>query len=167
MSETVSIKIEGLAEMLQKLADLGVNVRKTTTAATRYGAQAIRDQAEANAASLSHKPGRKVALRVRFRKAGSYAVASIYPAKGHAELRLLEYGTGAGRRWSIKGKPFTFYAGSKRISVRAINHPGTPAKPWLRPAFDGKSDQAVAQYGELLQAVIEFKQSPPNDPGDE
>jgi HK97 gp10 family phage protein len=169
MSESINItaNIEGLEELLQKLSDLGVNVRKTTTAATRYGAQAIQEQANSNAQSVSSKPGKKVALRVRFRKSGQYAVASIYPAKGHAELRLVEYGTPAGRRWSIKGKPFTFFTPSgTKVSTRMINHPGTAARPWLRPAFDAAGGKAVDRYGELLQAVIEFKQSPPNDEGD-
>lgn len=168
MSESISVtaNIEGLEELLQKLSDLGVNVRKTTTAATRWGAQAIQEQANANAQSISSKPGKKVAMRVRFRKNGQYAVASIYPAKGHAELRLVEYGTPAGNRWSIKGKPFTFYAGNKKIVTRMIKHPGTAARPWLRPAFDTQSDKAVDRYGELLRAVIEGVQAAPNDDGD-
>jgi HK97 gp10 family phage protein len=174
----VSATIENLDELYQELKDLGVNVRHATTGATRYGAEAIREQAEWNASALVHvarktKSGKsptknRVVLRARFRKSGQFAVASIFPGRGWSHLRLFEYGTGAGRRWAVKGKPFTFFTKSgRKISTRMIEHPGMPARPWLRPAFDSKSDEAVDRFGARLKDVIDTLQPAPIDEGDE
>lgn len=146
-------KIEGAEQLVKDLLAVGLNVNKSVAGAVRKGGRVISRQAEANARAVSRNPGRKVALRVRKRK--GFVVASIYPAKGHAELRLVEYGTKAGWRWARKGGPFRFMAGRKLIVTRAINHPGTTARPWLLPAFESKSQEAARVLGETLKDAIE------------
>lgn len=147
----VETKISGIAETIQAIKDCDGNVKKSVKGAIRAGGKVIKAEAEARASSLSSKPGRKTSLRVRMRNGA--AVGSLFPAKGHAELRLVEYGTKAGRRVAKKGK-FVFYAGGRRIETKSIRHPGTVAKPWLRPAFDAKTKDAIDAVGEaLIQAA--------------
>ena len=146
-------KIEGGEQLVKDLLTVGLNVNKSVAGAVRAGGRVIRSAAEGNAAAISGKPGRKVALRVRKRQ--GFVVASIYPAKGHAELRLVEYGSRSGWRWARKNGPFVFYAGGRKVVTRIINHPGTTARPWLRPAFDAKATEAARVLGEVLKDAIE------------
>lgn len=146
--------IEGLDKVLKAIKDCDGNVKKSVKGAIRAGGKVIRADAEQRAAALSKKPGRKTTLRVRMRK--GVAVASIFPAKGHAELRLLEYGTGAGLR-KVKDPmhPFKFMSGTHVIHAWIIHHPGTKAKPWLRPAVDAKANEAIEAAGDSLIAAAE------------
>lgn len=149
----MTAEIEGADQLVKDLLSVGLNVKKSVVGAVRKGGRVIRNQAEANANAISQKPGKKVALRVR--KRTDFVVGSIYPAKGHAELRLAEYGTPAGWRLATKRGPFKFYAGNRLIVTRAIQHPGTAARPWLRPAFDTKSSEAARVLGDTLKDAIE------------
>lgn len=153
MAPKFTAEVEGTEDLVKDLLTMGLNVQKSVVGAVRAGGRVIRNQAEANAASLSSKPGKKVALRVR--KRTNYVVGSIYPAKGHAELRLVEYGTPPGYRFARKRGPFKFYAGNKLIVTRVIDHPGTIARPWLRPAFDAKATEAANKVGAVLKDAIE------------
>ena len=153
MAQKFTAEIDGAEQLVNDLLNVGLNVQRSVVGAVRKGGRVIRNAAEANANVISQKPGKKVALRVRKRK--GFVVGSIYPAKGHAELRLVEYGTPAGWRWARKGGPFVFYAGNKKIVTRIIQHPGTVARPWLRPAFDAKADEAAQVLGATLRDAIE------------
>lgn len=149
----VTASVDGAEQMIKDLLTLGVNVGKAEKGAIRAGGRLIANEANINASALSSQPGRKVSLRVRKRK--GYTVGSIYPAKGFAHLRLLEYGTGAGWRWARKGGPFVFFAGGKKIVTRIIQHPGTVSRPWLRPAFDARAAEAVSEVGRVFKDALE------------
>lgn len=153
MAPRFTAEIEGSEQLVQDLLTVGLNVKKSVVGAVRAGGRIIRNDAEGRAGSISSKPGKKVALRVR--KRSGFVVGSIFPAKGHAELRLVEYGTPAGWRLAMKRGPFKFYAGNRLIVTRAIQHPGTAARPWLRPAFDNKSKEAAQKVGDVLKDAIE------------
>ena len=145
-------KILNLDPVLEEIRNCGGNVNKSVKGSIRLGLKVIRNEAEARANALSAKPGKKTKLKVRMRKGA--AVGSLFPAKGHAELRLVEYGTKAGRRWAKKGK-FVFYAGKRRIETKSIQHPGTVARSWLRSAFDAKATEAIDATGDALLAAAE------------
>lgn len=154
--------IEGVDKLIIELGKLGANVQKSIVGSVRAGARTIQQAAEANARSITagHTGRRKhVALRVRMRKGvganGSYAVASVYPAKGFAELRPIETGTRSGWRWARRKGPFVFFAGNRQIVTRLIKHPGTAARPWLRPAFDSRKNDAVKAIGDALRDAVE------------
>ncbi len=153
MAAKYTAEVDGAEQLVKDLLTVGLNVKKSVAGAVRAGGRIIRNQAEANAATLSSKPGKKVALRVR--KRAGFVVGSIYPAKGHAELRLVEYGTPGGYRFARKGGPFKFYAGNRLIVTRVIDHPGTIARPWLRPAFDAQAQAAANKVGAVLKDAIE------------
>jgi HK97 gp10 family phage protein len=146
-------KIEGVEELLKAMEEQALNMKKTTKGAVRAGARVIGAAAKANANAISSQPGNKVSVRVRQRE--GFAVASIFPAKGHSELRVIELGSKEGWRWARKKGPFVFWAGNRLVVTRLIKHPGTVAKPWLRPAFDSAKDAATQAVAESLRETIE------------
>ena len=154
MSDFIKVEgtVEGVEGLMKALSEQALNIKKTTKGAVRAGAKVIGAAAKANANRISSQKGNKVSVRVRQRQ--GFVVASIFPAKGHAELRVIELGSKAGWRYARKG-PFRFYAGRRLIVTHRIKHPGTAAKPWLRPAFDGSKDAATQAVGESLRKTIE------------
>ncbi len=145
--------VEGGENLLKQLKAADGNVKKSVKGAVRAGTKVIGAAANANANAISHKPGKKVSVRVRMRH--GFAVGSVFPAKGHAELRVIEYGTSVGRRWAKFGHKFKFYAGNRLVETASIQHPGTPARPWLRPAFDTSTGAATTAVGESLRQAVE------------
>lgn len=152
--------LEGGDELVYDLLQMGANTNKSIRGATKAGAKVVRDEAEANARAITagHTgKTRHVALKTRLRKGAptDYAVASIYPAKGFAELRPIESGTKAGVRWARRKGPFKFMMGGKLIVTRIIQHPGTTPQPWLSSAFDAKREEAVQAMQDSLIAAVE------------
>lgn len=145
--------IENIDELLRDLKEVGLNTKKTHKAAVRAGTKIFRDAAEQRAAAITNQSGLKTKLKVRSRK--GYIVGSVFPNKGFAFLRPVEYGTKSGWRWARKKGPFKFYMGNRVIVTRLIKHPGTTQRRWLQPAFDESTDAAAAAYGESLRAAIE------------
>jgi hypothetical protein len=41
------------------------------------------------------------------------------------------------------------------IVIGGVRHPGMPAQPWLRPAFDSRKDAAAQAVGEVLREAVE------------
>lgn len=145
--------IEGVDELVRDLNECGINTKKTHKGAIRAGTKVIRAAAEARAAAISSRPGRKTKLSVRSRK--DYIVGNVFPNKGFAFLRPVEYGTKAGWRWARKKGPFKFMVGHRLIVTRLIHHPGTPAKKWLEPAFDASMEEAAETVGAALWDAID------------
>jgi HK97 gp10 family phage protein len=154
-NDRVDADLEGLPELLKELTQMGANVKKSVKGATKAGAVVILKRARSNAKAISKGHSRKIHVSLRVRMRDGYAVGSIFPGKGHAELRPIELGTKAGWRWARKKKPFTFVSGNRLLRTRLIKHPGTAAKPWLRPAFDATQEAAARAVGESLRETIE------------
>ncbi len=151
----VDASIEGVDQLIAQLQKAGANVKKSEMGAIRAGGNVIKAAAKANARRLTTRGGKVVQLRVR--KRPTFIVGSITPAKGFGFLQIREYGSGPGKRWSINGKPFTFFSftANRVIRTRMIEHPGTAATPWLRPAFDQNSDRAAEAVAQALRDAIE------------
>jgi hypothetical protein len=145
--------IEGVDELVLDLNDCGVNTKKTHKGAIRAGTKVIRAAAEARAAAISSRPGRKTKISVRARK--DYIVGNVFPNKGFAFLRPVEKGTSSGWRWARTKGPFKFYAGKRLIVTRLIKHPGTAKRPWLKPAFESSMSEATQAVGDAFKAAIE------------
>ncbi|MGY2133651.1 HK97-gp10 family putative phage morphogenesis protein [Hymenobacter sp. HD11105] len=63
---------------------------------------------------------------------------------------LLEYGTAPHRIKPINGKALS-YGGS---AYAGVNHPGTAAQPFMRPAFDAKNGQTVQIIKDEVAEII-------------
>lgn len=68
---------------------------------------------------------------------------------------LIEFGTKA---HSIKpigaSKALSFRAGGRAVVVKEVEHPGTAARPFIRPALDSKTDAYFAKLGKEVQKRI-------------
>jgi HK97 gp10 family phage protein len=146
-------QLENSEALLKDLRDVNANTKQTLKGAVRAGTKVIRNAAEARAAALSSRAGKKTRARVRTRS--GFVVGAVFPGKGFGHLKLLEYGTKAGRRWALKKGPFRFYAGNRLVVTRMIRHPGTAQQQWLAPAFEAAKNEAAQAVGEALRDAIE------------
>jgi len=146
-----SIRMEGGDKLAQRLKALPESVSKPVVrSALKEGAEPIRLAAQQHAPKSSEAPhlslniGVSVASRIgsvdggRWRAAedGEQAVA-IGPTKEFFYGLFQEYGTSPHRQ-----------------PKRRVNHPGHAAQPFMRPAFDGQSRNALGIIGRALWAAL-------------
>lgn len=148
-------KIEGGEQLLKELAALGGNVRSTARAAVRAGAKVIQAAAESNAQGIGGGGGKHTAIKVSQRVKGTIE-AMIGPSKRKWFFRYFETGTTA---HEITGAPLVFEGDEGLVITGGVSHPGMPANPWLRPAFDGQQDAAVKAVGDYLVQAIEERRA--------
>src|SRR3990167_8723191 len=148
-------KIEGGEELLEEMRALGVNVRKTLIGATRAGMKVVQAEAEQRAKPLSTRRGKATRL-VFSSKKRDHATADVGLSKKKWVLRFFEQGV---TRHEIvgKGKPLVFEGERGLVVIGGVDHPGMAARSWLRPALDGKRDEATKVFGAVVRAAIEEK----------
>ena len=139
--------VTGLAELQAFLDQLPAKVEQNIMrAALRQGANVVKAEAMANVPVKSGllKAGLKVSTKSR-----RGVVTAIVKAGGkHAYLaRWIEYGTAAHFIKPKKAKSL-FWAGLMRDGV---DHPGSQAKPFLRPALDSQAQAALMAVGEAIK----------------
>ena len=149
--DVVQVKIEGAEELLKELKALGVNVKKTLRGATRAGAKVIQAEAETRARSVSGSSGKHVRVSVSARHK-EFVEASIGATRKKFFMRFFETGV---QPHEITGAPLVFEGDRGLIVIGGVRHPGMPARPWLRPAFDSRRDAATAAMGDVLRATVE------------
>jgi HK97 gp10 family phage protein len=146
MADTIRVELEGDKELLAKLALLGISTQMVLEAAVAAAAELVRDGARTMA------PGPHVELEVT-RSSAERAEALVGPDKEHWHYRFFE--TGAGPH-AIVGRPLLWFDGENGlVRVPAVDHPGMAAKPFLRPAFDEKQEEAVGEMGQVWKAAVE------------
>lgn len=142
----IEVTIDGGEELLGKLSRLGVGAKAALRPAVRAGATVIQDAANALA------PGPHVEIEIVSASAAQ-VVAEIGPDAAHWHYKFFE--TGA-RPHEIAGSPvLAFEAGGNAVVVPSVHHPGMAAKPFLRPAHDGRREQATDAVGDALRQRIE------------
>ncbi|MCL5995497.1 MAG: HK97 gp10 family phage protein [Chloroflexi bacterium] len=152
MGDILSAKLEGGEDLLKQLKAAGGNVRKSQRAATKAGGEVIRVEAEANAPESRRK--KKVIIKASFPQKDVCEV-SIQIAKKAWHLKFAETGATA---HEVSGNPLVFEGTQGLVITGGVRHPGVPARPFLRPAFDSKSAEAEAAMGEVLrQAVVDAR----------
>lgn len=67
-------------------------------------------------------------------------------------LRFFEFGASD---HEIKGSPLVFEGDSGLVTTGSVQHPGMPAKPFMRPAADNKKSEAVEAAGEVFRKEID------------
>jgi HK97 gp10 family phage protein len=145
MSEFVHVK--GLAE-LQKFLDtlpakMEANVMRS---ALRAGANVVKDEAKNNVPVKSGllRDGLKVSTRSR----KGVVTASVKATGKHAFIaKWIEFGTAAHRIVPKKAKSL-FFGG---IFAEGVDHPGSSAKPFLRPALDNRAQEATVAVGNQIK----------------
>lgn len=139
-----AVQIDGLDELLDKLHRLGADVRKEHTDAVVYGAGFIKIEANRMA------PAPHIGIEVE--KAGREQVSvAVGPTKEKWYYRFFELGA---QPHEITGRPLTFEVEEDLVRPWKVHHPGMPARPFLRPAFDRRKDKAIEAVADRLRQRI-------------
>jgi HK97 gp10 family phage protein len=144
MAETV---IKGGKELQEFLNTLPAKIeRNIMRAALRAGAKVIADEAKLN---VPVKDGDlRASIRVSTRAKRGQVTASVKAGSQKAWYwRFVEFGTAAHTIQSSIGSSLFFNGGA----YKSVNHPGARAMPFMRPALDGKSNDAVIAVGRKIR----------------
>lgn len=139
--------VKGLAELQAFLSQLPAKVEANIMrGALRQGANVVKTEAQAN---VPEKTGQlKAGLKVSTRNRRGVVTASVKATGKHGFLaRWIEFGTAA---HFIKPKTAKslFFAG---LFSNGIQHPGSRAKPFMRPALDSQAQAALLAVGETIK----------------
>ena len=183
MSQAVNIELDGFAELEQQLAQLDLATQKRILRqAVRASAKPIEDRMVSSFHSQwdddSGQLAASISTRVSIPKnptfadvvasVGVFKNRSIQVASGKAidapvYAWWLEHGTRS-HSLSADASLRQYSTGKKkRINKRisrpdqgsGAQHPGIPAKPFIRPAFDGSVDNALEIQKNTLSAAID------------
>jgi HK97 gp10 family phage protein len=151
-----TIKLEGMADLEKKFQRMERGLaEKTLRSAVAAGAGVIRKEARNNlsavAGSVSAKTQKDVVVK-RGKRGNGFIEYSIGARTRRFYLSFLEFGTLPHIIKASKLKRFlrignTFVGGT-------VEHPGQPARPWLRPAFDNSGAAVMARIKKRMQAGL-------------
>lgn len=140
------VNIVGGKELGKFLQSLPVKVEKNIMrAALRAGAGVLAKEAKKNVPVDLGDLKRSIRTSSNARKGHVEASAKAGSKKAYY-YAFVEFGTAPHLIKAGKNKTnlvFTSRSGEK-IKTKQVSHPGAKAKPYMRPAFDTKGDEAVA-----------------------
>jgi HK97 gp10 family phage protein len=141
MTTQMRVKIEGVSEVIAQIKRRGGNVQDGLEAIMNAAAEPIQDAATANARSISQRTADAMTKETVLKRGGRVEV-HIGPEKSRAfYAHIIEFGARPHRIVPRRAKALRFINGLIR---RSANHPGSPARPFMRPAFDNRHDEATA-----------------------
>ena len=147
------VHVKGLADLQKMLDTLPAKLEQNVMrGALRAGMKPIRADAKAGAAKATGElaAGLKVSVRARAGK----VVARLRATGKHGYLALwIERGTAAHRINAKKGSAL-FFNGS---AVKFVDHPGSKAQPFMRPALDARAQDAVIAAGNYIKQRLATK----------
>lgn len=140
MADRVTVKVAGLSELGRRLSQLASDVGgRVARAAVAAGAQTIKRQAILNAPVATGNLKRNIITK-RLRKS----------EHGLTEAQIVTVRQGrVTAKQADRGLRDAFYA--RYVEFGTVK---TPARPFLRPAFDAKKEAAVDAMRERLAARI-------------
>lgn len=164
-------QVQGLKELHNMLQQLPVRIEKNIMrGALRAGANVMRDAARQAAPVEDGTLKRSIKTSSTNIKKGNVVVnvgTDLFYAR-MVEFGTASYYTGTGR---TVGKPYTIPKTSKKtgkiskrtkkaikfgnVIVNNVTHPGIKPQPFMRRAFDGASDQAVATFAQYVSTRLD------------
>jgi HK97 gp10 family phage protein len=145
------IKLNGFKEISKTLKTLET---KTANKIVRKGvakmAQIVRKDMRKRAPRKSGKLKKELRYKIVKSKKGGFT-ASVGAFNDAFYANFIEKGT---KRHVIKPK------GKRRVlsfggrNATEVTHPGTPAKPFIEPAFKASRDEAIKQAGKLIMREL-------------
>lgn len=145
MGKNMTITVRGGEALAAKLKRMGAEASAALELAAEAGMAAIESAAEPLA------PGPHLESETTERKQ-NVARVEMGPDKEHWYYRFSEYGAG---EHDVVGNPFLMFKGNAgTVVTRKVVHPGIKARPFLRPAFDGRRKKAQRNTGQVLRRVI-------------
>ena len=136
-------RIEGDKAVNKRLKSHAEKVTQKTKIAFRAGSFKIINEAAENVPVVTGNLKRSIHAEVEEEK--NEIVAYIGTDVDYAAA--VEYGTPP---YKINSPVFIRNVGWRYIKT----HPGLPARPYLRPAFDQKKDEAVKEVTEVLDILL-------------
>lgn len=161
---SVTIRVEGLKELSVRLKKLDSDVRrKELDNAGRAGARLIRDTAKLLAPTRSGLLHDAIIFRKQRDKSTTYSTTYAVGIGSKAwYAHFIEYGTAphtirAKRARVLAQRPTSFVVTRQTVGGvfgTVVEHPGTRAQPFLRPAWEGKKKVAVTAMRDVLRRRI-------------
>ena len=147
-----NVHIKGGAELNKFLQQLPVKIEQSVLrGALRAGANVVMAEAKANVPVESGqlRDGLKVSTSSRRGR----VTAKVKATGKHAHIApWLDYGTAA-HKITAKGKGM-FFGG---LFVKGVQHPGSRPKPFMRPALDGRAQDAVSAAARYMKQRLATK----------
>lgn len=129
MSSVASADIEALTQALQEASH---NAEVTTQGVLVNAANYIKAEMEQRVPVRTGKLRQSIAIKVENEK------VTIGPNTEYDEF--VEFGTRPHKITAKNKKALSFTVGGTKVVVKSVNHPGTRAKPYVRPAFEAWVD---------------------------
>lgn len=145
----VTVKIEGLGGVLAELEQRGGNVKRELTGALREGGEVIAREARAKTSSTEVAEAIEVTT-VETRGEKVRVAVHVGDKWAAALARWIEYGTQA---HTIRARRRTALLYGDRYAG-AVRHPGTAARPFMRPAFDERERAAQEAVRRRLARAV-------------
>jgi len=151
------VKVKGLADLNKFLQQLPAKVEQSVLrGALRAGANVVMAEAKAeleNAGSVDSGQLRD-GLKVSTSSRRGRVTAKVKATGKHAHIApWLEYGTAAHKITAKKGKGL-FFGG---LFVKGVQHPGSRPKAFMRPALDGRAQDAVSAAARYMKQRLATK----------
>jgi HK97 gp10 family phage protein len=146
------VVIEGMDELKMKVKGISRRVAINLESAMLAGAAVVEKEADALA------PDPKIEKETQEKSPSRVAVA-VGPEKEKWFWRFFETGATAHEIKARKAKALLFEGRNGFMLASSVDHTGMGARPFLRPAFDSKKDEAVRVIGSILKAEIEREAS--------
>lgn len=161
MNASFDVKgLDGLLEDLRKIPN-ELRVRVAQNAVNR-GARVIRDEAKARVPVRTGRLRSSIRTFVRRSGVGRHSVVAAVGVRGGGKqsrvhiARFLEYGTRGHviEPKSKRGRRKAALLLSMGVAVRRAEHPGAGPRPFLRPAYDAKKQEALNAMAASLRKGI-------------
>lgn len=152
----IEFEVKGLREIEQALKRLPIELeRKVLRRAVLAGAGVIRDEARRLAPVRTGALRQNIVARYHKRKNGlvRYDVGIRKGRKGMDAYyaSMVEFGTSP---HIIRAKKKKALGVDGRFGS-VVRHPGASARPFMRPAFDSKYNEAIDKVGQVVRRAVE------------
>lgn len=142
-----SIHIKGFSALQKMLETLPAKVEgNILRSALRQGAKTIAEEAKAQVPVRYGDLRDSIRTSVKMKNGKVMAVVKAGNKKAWY-WRFVEFGTGAHKITGKDGKALAIGGGV----YKSVDHPGAKPTPFMRPAMDGKSAEALQAIGEQIK----------------
>lgn len=156
-----TVKLDGLKELNKALKKLeGKVARKIAREGLKAAAVVIRKEMRRRAPIKTGQLRKRIRYRLKRMRGGAGYTGKVGVDVTVFYARFIEYGTtphripnGSLGRGRNKRKNDAKLAFGGRVLSR-VQHPGTPARPFLRPAYESVKNTAVRAIGPRMWALI-------------
>lgn len=149
MADEMRVEIVGLEDVVDALRALGVDMENAVEAIALAAAEPM---ARTVAAKAPGAIGDAIVTETT-EKSKKRVTVSVGPSRKAWIARFVEFGTGAHTVTARKQKALKLYG--LGVYRKRVDHPGMPAQPFMRPAFDTGQSASQTAAANAAKKVIE------------